>query len=185
MWPELLAISEIKDNKLNQRVHPCLVLKNSYIANINGVLNAIIVDGNPIGKSILQGEGAGPGPTTSSIISDLCSILRGNIKYPFGVSYFKRKKINKFNILKHSCSSYLRIEVKDLPGVLSSITKNFAKNKISIKNLIQVPNKKSKKASIAIITHRSLEKNFNNLLFNLSKNKFVIKKPTFIRIEHV
>jgi len=182
---KLLAISEIKDNKLNQRVHPCLVLKNSYIANINGVLNAIIVDGNPIGKSILQGEGAGPGPTTSSIISDLCSILRGNIKYPFGVSYFKRKKINKFNILKHSCSSYLRIEVKDLPGVLSSITKNFAKNKISIKNLIQVPNKKSKKASIAIITHRSLEKNFNNLLFNLSKNKFVIKKPTFIRIEHV
>ena len=182
---KLLAISEIKDNKLNQRVHPCLVLQNSYIANINGVLNAIIVDGNPIGKSILQGEGAGPGPTTSSIISDLCSILRGNIKYPFGVSYFKRKKISKFNILKHSCSSYLRIEVKDLPGVLSSITKNFAKNKISIKNLIQVPNKKSKKASIAIITHRSLEKNFNNLLFNLSKNKFVIKKPTFIRIEHV
>ena len=182
---KLLAISEIKDKKLNQRVHPCLVSINSHMANINGVLNAIIVDGHPIGRSILQGEGAGPGPTSSAIISDLCSILRGNIKFPFGVSYFSRKKIAKFNIAKHISSSYLRIEVKDLPGVLSSITKIFAKNKISIKNLIQVPNKKNKKASMAIITHKSFEYNFNNLLSSLAKNKFVTKKPTFIRIEEI
>lgn len=182
---KLLAISEIKEKKLNERVHPCLVLNNSHIANINGVLNAIIVDGEPIGRSILQGEGAGPGPTSSALISDLCSILRGNIKYPFGVSSLLRKSISKFNIAKLVNSSYLRIEVKDLPGVLSSITKIFAKNKISIKNLIQVPNKKNKKASIAIITHQSLEKNFNNLLKSLNRNKFVIKSPTFIRIEHI
>ena len=155
------------------------------VAKINGVLNAIIVDGHPIGRSVLQGEGAGPGPTSSAIISDLCSILRGNIKYPFGVSSSLRKKISKFNILNHSCSSYLSIEVKDLPGVLSSITKSFAKNKISIKNLIQIPDKKNKKASIIIITHKNLEKNFNNLISHLSRNKFVLKKPTFIRIETV
>ena len=180
---KLLAIAEIKNNKLMERVHPCLILKNSYIANINGVLNAIVVDGYPIGRSVLQGEGAGPGPTSSALISDLCSILRGNIKYPFGVSCFLRKKIRKFNILNHACSSYLRIEVKDQPGVLSSITKIFAKNKISIKNLIQAPNKKEKKATVVIITHEALEKNFNNLLSNLYKNKFVLKKPIFIRIE--
>ena len=92
---KLLAISEIKNNKLIERVHPCLILKNSFIANINGVLNAIVVDGFPIGRSVLQGEGAGPGPTSSALISDLCSILRGNIKYPFGVSYFLRKNISK------------------------------------------------------------------------------------------
>ena len=182
---KLLAISEIKENKLMERVHPCLVLKDSYIANINGVLNAIIIDGYPIGRSVLQGEGAGPGPTTSALISDLCSILRGNIKYPFGVSYFLRKKISKFNILNHSCSAYLRINVKDQQGVLSSITKIFAKNKISIKNLIQIPDKKSKKASIAIITHEAIEKNFNYLISHLVKNRFVLKKPTFIRIEKV
>ena len=68
---------------------------------------------------------------------------------------------------------------------LSSITKNFAKNKISIKNLIQIPDKKNKKASIIIITHENLEKNYNNLLLNLIRNKFVIKKPTFIRIEKI
>jgi len=182
---KLLAIAEIKNNKLMERVHPCLILKNSYIANINGVLNAIVVDGYPIGRSVLQGEGAGPGPTSSALISDLCSILSGNIKYPFGISCFLRKKIGKFNILNRACSSYLRIEVKDQPGVLSSITKIFAKSKISIKNLIQVPDRKNKRATIVIITHETLEKNFHNLLSYLCKNKFILDKPIFIRIEKI
>ena len=182
---KLLSISQIIKGKLSERVHPCLIAENSYIAKINDVLNAVVVDGFPIGRSVLQGEGAGPGPTTSALISDLCSILRGNIKYPFGVSSYLRKEIKKFNILNHSCSSYLRIEVKDQPGVLSSITKVFTKNKISIKNLIQVPDKKRRKASIAIITHKNSEKNYRALLSNLIKNKFVLKKPTFIRIEKV
>ena len=182
---KLLSISEIKMNKLIERVHPCLISNNSFLANINGVLNAIVIDAMPVGKSVLQGEGAGAGPTSSALISDLCSILRGNIKYPFGISSKLRTKIIKFNILKHTSSSYLRIEVKDLPGVLSSITKIFAKNRISIKNLLQNPDKKNKKATIIIITHKNLEKNYNNLFSNLTKNKFVLKKPTFIRIEKV
>jgi len=182
---KLLAISEIINNKLMERVHPSLVTKKSYIAKINGVLNAIIIDGLPLGRSIMQGEGAGPGPTSSALISDLCSILRGKIRYPFGVSSSLRRKISKFDISNHICSSYIRIEVKDKHGVLSSITKNFTRNKISIKNLIQTPDKKNKRASIVIITHKSKEKNYNNLLKNLNKNKFVLKKPTFIRIEKV
>ena len=182
---KLLSISEIIKNKLMERVHPCLISKNSYIAKIDGVLNAIVVDGAPIGKSVLQGEGAGPGPTTSAIISDLCSVMKGDINYPFGVSTNLRKNISKFDILNHFCSSYLRIEAKDQPGVLSSITKIFSKNKISIKNLIQKPNKKNKKASIIIITHENFERNFTNLLSNLTRNRFVLKKPTFIRIETV
>ena len=83
---KLLSISEIIKNKLMERVHPCLILKNSYIAKIDGVLNAVVVDGLPIGKSVLQGEGAGPGPTSSALISDLCSILKGDLNYPFGIS---------------------------------------------------------------------------------------------------
>ena len=182
---KLLSISEIKMNQLIERVHPCLISNDSFLANINGVLNAIVIDAMPVGQSVLQGEGAGAGPTSSALISDLCSILRGNIKYPFGISSKLRTKIIKFNILKHTSSSYLRIEVKDLPGVLSSITKIFAKNRISIKNLLQNPDKKNKKATIIIITHKNLEINYNNLFSNLTKNKFVLKKPTFIRIEKV
>ena len=182
---KLLSISEIKMNKLSERVHPCLISNTSHLSNIEGVLNAVVIDGLPVGKSVLQGEGAGPGPTSSALISDLCSVLRGNIKFPFGISSESRKTISKFDISKHISSSYFRIEVKDIQGVLSSITKIFAKNKISIKNLIQNPDKKNKKASIIIITHENLEKNYKNLFLNLIKNKFVLRKPTFIRIEKV
>ena len=182
---KLLSISELKNKKLIERVHPCLINKNSYLANVDGVLNAIVLNGVPIGKTVLQGEGAGPGPTSSALISDLCSVLRGNIKYPFGISSKSRNKISKFDISKHKSSSYFRIEVKDISGVLSSITKIFAKNHISIKNLIQSPDKPSKRATIVIITHENSEKNFTNLLKGLSKNKYVIKKPNFLRIEKV
>jgi len=182
---KLLGITEIIDGMLFERVHPCLVKKDTYIANINGVMNAVILNGDPVGESVLQGEGAGPGPTSSALMSDLLSILRGNIKYPFGTPFNKRKKIKPYDSKFYLNSLYLRIEVKDIPGVLSSITKVFAKNKISIKNLIQKPDKKNKKASIIIITHENYEKNYKNLLLNLSKNKFLIKKPTFIRIEKV
>ena len=182
---KLLGITEIINNKLFERVHPCLVKKDTYIANINGVMNAVILNGKPVGESVLQGEGAGPGPTSSALMSDLLSILRGNIKYPFGLPFNKRKKIKSYDKKLYSNSLYLRFDVKDKSGVLSSISEIFAKNKISIKNLIQNPDKKNNKASVIIITHKSLEKNYDNLLLNLSKNKFVLKKPTFIRIEKV
>ena len=180
---KLLGITEIINEKLFERVHPCLVHKNTYIANINGVMNAIILNGIPVGQSVMQGEGAGPGPTSSALMSDLLSILRGNIKYPFGLPSNKRRAPNHYEKDNYLTSLYLRLQVKDKPGVLLSITKTFAKNKISIKNLIQNPDKKNNKASIIIITHRNLEKNNINLISNLSKNKFIIKKPTYIRIE--
>tara|TARA_Y100000590_G_scaffold341502_1_gene389698 strand:+ start:2996 stop:4294 length:1299 start_codon:yes stop_codon:yes gene_type:complete len=182
---KLLAITEIINNKLFERVHPCLVKKDKYIANINGVMNAIILNGKPVGQSVLQGEGAGPGPTSSALMSDLLQILRGDVRFPFGIPYKERKKIDFYDKQKYLNSLYLRFEVKDKPGVLSSITKIFAKYKISIRNLIQKPDKKNNKASIIIITHKNLEKNYNNLLSNLAKNKFILKKPTFIRIEKV
>ena len=182
---KLLGIAEIIKGKLFERVHPCLIKKERYIANINGVMNAVILDGKPVGQTVLQGEGAGPGPTSSALMSDLLSILRGNIKYPFGTPSNKRKKISYYDKNKHSNSMYLRFEVKDKSGVLSSITRIFARNRISIKNLIQKPNRRDKKASIIIITHKNLEKNYSNLLFSLSKNKFILSNPTFIRIEKI
>jgi homoserine dehydrogenase len=181
---KLLGITEIINNKLFERVHPSLIKKNNYIANINGVMNAVILDGLPVGQTILQGEGAGPGPTSSALMSDLLSILRGNIKYSFGSPYKKRKNIISFDRKKYLNSFYLRIELKDKPGVLSSISKTFSKNKISIKNLIQNPDKKNKKASVIIITHENIEQNFTNLLKNLSVNKYILKKPVSIRIEN-
>ena len=90
---KLLGITEIINNKLFERVHPCLVGKDTYLGNINGVMNAVILNSKPVGETVLQGEGAGPGPTSSALMSDLLSILRGNIKYPFGIPSKKRKTI--------------------------------------------------------------------------------------------
>ncbi len=179
---KLLGITEMINKVIFERVHPCLVDINSYIGNINGVFNASIINSFPAGLTIMQGEGAGPGPTSSALMSDLYSILRGNIKYPFIVPYKLRKKIKQFNYSNYSYSCYLRFEVKDKPGVLSSITKNLGENKISIEKLMQIPDKKKQTASINIITHKTIEKRIINCLRKLKKNKHIIKSPTFIRV---
>ncbi|MDC2991840.1 homoserine dehydrogenase [Candidatus Pelagibacter sp.] len=179
---KLLGISEIINNQLFETVHPCLVSKNSYIGNVNGVMNAVITEGKPVGQSILQGEGAGPGPTSSSLLSDLLSILRGNIKPPFGIFYNKRKSIKPFNNQNYSNSLYLRFEVKDKQGVLSLITNRLSKFKISVKRIIQTPDKKNKRATIVIISHKTTEKNIKNCLSIFKKNKNILKFPTLIRL---
>ncbi len=179
---KLLGITEIINNKLFERVHPCLVKKKSYIGNVDGVMNALILEGKPVGESILQGEGAGPGPTSSALMSDLLSILRGNIKNPLGASSDKRKFISPFNINNYENSLYLRFEVKDKPGVLSEITKSLAKNHISIQRMIQIPDNKLKTASIVIITHKTKQLNSDNCLKSLKKNKKILKRPVLLRL---
>ena len=179
---KLLGISEVINNQLFETVHPCLVNKNTYIGNVNGAMNAIITEGKPVGESILQGEGAGPGPTSSSLLSDLLSILRGNINYPFGISSIKRKSIKTFNNNNYTNSLYLRFEVKDKQGVLSLITKRLAKYKISVKRIVQTPDKKNKKATIVIITHKTSEINAKKCLSLFKKNRNILQFPILIRL---
>ncbi len=179
---KLLGISEIINGKLFETVHPCLVNKNTYIGNVNGVMNAVITEGKPVGETVLQGEGAGPGPTASSLLSDLLSILRGNIKYPFGVSFQKRKSIKTFSNDNYANSLYLRFEVKDKQGVLSLITNRLSKFKISVKRIIQTPDKKNKIATIVIITHKTTEINAKKCLSMFKKNKNILRFPTLIRL---
>ena len=179
---KLLGVSEIFNNKILQRVHPTLIEKSSYIASIDGVLNAVIVDGKPVGQNVIQGEGAGPEATTSALVSDISSILRGNIKFPFSISSFERKKLKYEDISERSFSAYLRFDVLDKPGVLSNITKIFSKNKVSIKRLIQTPGKSKKNSSIVIITHNSKNKYLNKIIKQTENKPYVTNKPKLIRI---
>ena len=179
---KLLGIADLKNNQLFETVHPCLVNKKSYIGNVNGVMNAVILEGKPVGETILQGEGAGPGPTSSSLLSDLLSILRGNIKKPFGIPFAQLKALKSYNINNYTNSLYLRFEVRDRPGVLSQITNRLAKYRISVKRLIQTPDKKTNKATIVIITHKTSEINSMNCLSIFKKNKNILKTPTLIRV---
>ena len=179
---KLLGITEIIKNSIFERVHPCMVNKDSYIGNVSGVMNAVILNGLPIGESVLQGEGAGPGPTSSAIMSDLLSILRGNIKFPFGITKTKRQKPKIFNKDISSNSLYVRLEVKDKPGVLSSITRTFANHKISIQRIIQIPDSKKKTASIVIITHDANELSSQKCIKSFKINRNIIKNPVLIRL---
>ena len=116
------------------------------------------------------------------LLSDLLSILRGNIKNPLGISTSKLKSLNIYNVNSYVNSLYLRFEVKDKPGVLSQITNRLAKYKISIKRIIQTPDKKNNIATIVIITHKTFELNCRNCLSAFKKNKNIVKTPTLIRL---
>ena len=179
---KLLGVAELINNNIYQRVHPSLVKKNSYVASIDGVLNAVILDGYPVGQSIIQGEGAGPAATTSALVSDISSILRGNIKFPFSISNKERKKIRSKKITQRSFSSYLRFEVLDQRGVLSNITSIFSKNNVSIKRLIQTPKKNKGTSSIIIITHSCKDSSLNKVIKIIGIKNFIIKRPKMIRI---
>jgi homoserine dehydrogenase len=182
---KLVGVAESTRNKITQRVHPALIKKNSYIAKINGVSNAVIIESSPVGKTVLQGEGAGPGPTTSSLISDLCSILRGNVKFPFVLSDKKRRLAIFENIDNKKFSAYLRLDVVDKNGILSDVTKIMAKNKVSIKRLIQNPTLNKKNASIVIITHFAKNTSFDRVLSSLKKKNYIVNIPKIIRIEDI
>ena len=180
---KLLGYSELIDKKIFQRVHPAFIKNSSHIAGIDGVLNAVIVDGKPLGRSIIQGEGAGPTATTSALVSDISSILRGNIKCPFSISNSERKKLKFENINKRNFSAYFRFEVLDKSGVLSNITSIFSKNNISIKRLIQNPNKINNTSSIVIITHNAKDSSLNKILKIVGKKTYVKRSPKLIRID--
>jgi homoserine dehydrogenase len=180
---KLIGYAELLNNKIYQRVHPTLIKKNTHVASVDGVLNAVIISGKPVGQSIIQGEGAGPSATTSALVSDISSILRGNIKFPFSLSEKERKKLKSNDIADRSFSAYLRFEVLDKPGVLSNITNIFSKNKVSIKRLVQDPNKEKKSSSIIIITHSAKDKYLNKILKQIRKKNYIKKNPKLIRID--
>ena len=181
---KLLGYAEQIGKNIFQRVHPTLIKNNSYVGSIDGVLNAVIIDGNPVGQSIIQGEGAGPAATTSALISDISSILRGNIKFPFSISNKERKSLNFKQISERPFSAYFRFNVIDKPGVLSNITQVFSRNRVSIKRLVQDPNKNKSSSSIIIITHPSKDKSLNKIIQTINKRSYVKKRSKLIRIDN-
>ena len=125
------------------------------------------------------------GWTWSNIIFFIVRFIiyfRGNIKYPFGISSIKRKSIKAFNNDNYTNSLYLRFEVKDKQGVLSLITNRLAKYKISVKRIIQTPDKKNNKATIVIITHKTTEINVKNCLSIFKKIKIFLNSQLLIRL---
>ena len=109
--------------------------------------------------------------------------MRGNIKFPFSISGKKRKKLSYENISERFFSAYLRFDVTDKSGVLSNITSIFSNNNVSIKRLIQNPNKNKGTSSIVIITHISKDKSISKILKTINKKSYIKKKVKLIRID--
>ncbi len=178
---KLLAIAERRGRKVKQRVHPCLIPHNLDVANIDDVINAIVIDGYPIGRTIYEGPGAGKGPTASAVISDITSIMLGNDEFSFGLAPSAKKKLSLFNFDNHVSKYYIRFLTKDITGVLSKITSALAKYKISVANLYQEPSK-SGSANIMLITHETKELNIQKVINKLSIQKKIFKKIVMIRV---
>ena len=179
---KLLGIAKKDGEFIELRVHPTLVPSSQMIAKVDGVMNAVSVVGDKVGETLYYGAGAGGDATASAVISDIISIVRGSNAPMLG---FKKPLENGDFILRDKkdikSKYYLRIAVNDEVGVLEKITSIFAKNNISINNLLQKQSKEFVK--VLLSTHLAIESDIQNAISEISELSFVKTKINLIRIE--
>jgi homoserine dehydrogenase len=184
---KLLAIAKPSGKEVELRVHPTMVQESMPIAGVNGVFNAIFLEGDAAGDGLYYGRGAGEMPTGSAVVSDIVDIAR-NIKA--GVT----DRMRSFNISGNSGLTvkkmedvttcyYLRMSALDKPGVLSKISGILGKRNISIESMIQRGRKKEKAVSMVIMTHEALEKDMMKALKEITALKVISGKPLYLRVE--
>ncbi|MCV3456776.1 homoserine dehydrogenase [Campylobacter sp. CNRCH_2016_0050h] len=178
-----LGIAKIKDEKIELRVHPTMLSKDKILAKVDGVMNAISIDGDVLGESLYYGPGAGGRATASAVIADLIDIARKEknsaiFGYLNDTSY---KLLSKDEIYTRY---YLRLKVLDKIGVLSKITQLMSEHQISIDTFLQKPKKeKQDYSTLFFITHQTYEKNIQILTQKLRGQEFVKDDVFMMRIE--
>ncbi|MED5339834.1 MAG: ACT domain-containing protein, partial [Pseudomonadota bacterium] len=182
---KLLGIAKKTSKGVEQRVHPTLVPKNFILSNVDGVYNVILVQGNFVGNSIFIGQGAGSHPTASAVISDIVDLAKGIKSFCFGRKIKELQTIKTTKILDHLGPYYVRLMVKDKPGVFAKITNILKKKRISLKSVIQhdSTNKGPRGIPIIFTTYEAREKTFIDAIGAMKKIPDVIKDPVVLRIE--
>ncbi len=187
---KLLGITRRTPKGIELRVHPTLIPARRLIANVEGVMNAILVKGDAVGPTLYYGAGAGAYPTASAVIADLVDVTRMHTADPeHRVPHlaFQPDRMSNVPILPISeveTSYYLRMRVHDKPGVLADITRILAKGSISIDAMLQKePPKGEAHADIIMLTHLTVEKRINAAIAAIEKLKVVVGKVTRIRME--
>lgn len=176
-----LAIVRETDGKLEARVHPAMIPAIHPLANVNESFNAIFIRGNAVGDLMLYGRGAGELPTGSAVVGDILSVLRDE-EVPQVERQYSYKDIVPAEDIKSKY--YLRITVKDQPGVLGKIATIFGENNVSILSFIQKP-KKEDFVSLVLVTHDTIEGNVAKSLKDIEKLDMVDKIKNVIRIENL
>jgi len=179
---KLLALARNADTDLDIRVHPALIPKRHTLANIGGAYNGILVRGGDFGDLTFSGLGAGALPAGSMIVSDLVEIIKNHDNYNNRYNCFKKKNISDFS-QTHS-SYYLRIRVKDRPGVLAEIAGVFARKKVSFLSVIQ-KGEAGEVADIVFLTHQAKEGNVQEALKEVTRLECVEKICSAIRVVEI
>lgn len=180
---KLLGITEQTDSGIRQRVHPCMVPDDAPIGMIDGAFNAVHLEGNAVGCILLQGAGAGAGPTASSVVADLLQIARGSYGAPLMVKSDALSKAASAKMDDLISSYYLRLMVRDEKGVLSAITSLLNQADISVQSLIQHDHTPDVPAQIVLTTYDTTEANMRKALQAIASLDSVIEQPQMIRIE--
>ncbi len=189
---KLLGITRRAARGIELRVHPTLVPSRRLIANVEGVMNAILVKGDAVGATMYYGAGAGSRPTASAVVADLLDVTRLITADPgHRVPHlaFQPDQLSATPILpmgEVETSYYLRLRVLDKPGVLARITRILADSRISIDAMVQKePGEGEQRVDIVLLTHRALEKNVDAALRRIEKLPTVLGRVTRIRLEEL
>ena len=187
---KLLGITRRAKNGIELRVHPTLVPARRLIANVEGVMNGILVKGDAVGATMYYGAGAGSQPTASAVVADLIDVTRlitADPEHRVPHLAFQPDQLSSDPVLSMDqveTSYYFRMRVVDKPGVLADITRILADSKISIDAMVQKePGEGESKVDIVLLTHLALEKNVNRALAKIEKLSTVVGKVTRIRLE--
>lgn len=185
-----LGIAKRSVNGLELRVHPTLIPHRRLIANVDGVMNAVLVKADALGPSLYYGAGAGADPTGSAVVADLVDVVRALTSDPENrVPHlaFQPDALSNIPVLSMddvSTAYYLRIHVQDRPGVLADVTQIFADLTISIEAIIQKePQANAASVPIIILTHEVIEQNMNQAIEEIEKLEVVTSKIMRIRLE--
>jgi homoserine dehydrogenase len=189
---KLLGITKRTPKGIELRVHPTLIPSQRLIANVEGVMNAIVVKGDAVGPTLYYGAGAGAEPTASSVVADLVDVTRMHTADPKNrVPHlaFQPDLLSDIPILpmeEVETSYYLRLRVMDKPGVLADISRILADLDISIGAMVQKePNQGEDQVDIIILTHLTVEKNINSAIIKIEDLPAVIGRVTRIRLEEL
>jgi homoserine dehydrogenase len=189
---KLLGIAKRRDTGIELRVHPTLIPEKRLIANVEGVMNAILVKGDAVGQTMYYGAGAGAEPTASAVVADLVDVARmltSDPEHRVPHLAFQPGRLADTAILPISeveTSYYFRMRVYDRPGVLADITRILADSGISIDAMVQKePSEGEDQVDIIMLTHQTVEKNVDAAIAKIEALPVVAGKITRIRLEQL
>jgi homoserine dehydrogenase len=182
---KLLAIARRTPRGIEQRVHPCMVPADTPIAHVDGVFNAVAAEGDYVGRVMFEGRGAGSNPTASAVVADLADLAAGRHAPAFGVPAAKLQPLKAAAMADHVGRYYIRLIVRDQPGVLADVSAVLRDEKISIESLVQRGRSEAENQPVAVmlISHEAREADMARAMKRIARLRSVLQMPALIRIE--